>query len=346
MTAATHIAATIEDEFNRRLTDALRRRGWRPRTIAHTGYGSPDFVRVLGRVVMSRNALPQADAEADSARPQRGWRPYATAPVGMIPVTVDVGGRSHRGRADRGGYIDLIVRDHGLGPGWHEVTVRARASAPVQARVLVVGADDRLAMVSDIDDTVMVTSVPRPLLALWNTFVRHSSARRQVPGMADLYRQVRQQCDGQVPVFYLSTGAWNAVPTITQFLNRHAYPAGPKLMTDWGPTNTGWFRSGREHKERSLRRLREEFPQLRWILVGDDGQRDPAIYRQFARDFPDAVAAIAIRQLSPAEQVLSHGTPTALPEGSDSPSAVPQVEGGDGEALAPQLLALLADGQA
>ena len=33
----------------------LRARGWRPRMISYTGYGSPDFVRVLGRVVLSRN---------------------------------------------------------------------------------------------------------------------------------------------------------------------------------------------------------------------------------------------------------------------------------------------------
>jgi len=26
------------------------------------------------------------------------------------------------------------------------------------------------------------------------------------------------------------------------------FPEGPLLLTDWGPTNTGWFRSGREHK--------------------------------------------------------------------------------------------------
>ena len=30
-----------------------------------------------------------------------------------------------------------------------------------------------LALVSDIDDTVMVTALPRPLLAAWNTFVAH-----------------------------------------------------------------------------------------------------------------------------------------------------------------------------
>jgi phosphatidate phosphatase APP1 len=46
-------------------------------------------------------------------------------------------------------------------------------------------------------------------------------------------------------MFYLSTGAWNVAPAVRRFLGRHGYPQGPMLLTDWGPTNTGWFRSGR-----------------------------------------------------------------------------------------------------
>ncbi|MGC0144041.1 App1 family protein [Pseudactinotalea sp. Z1732] len=345
MPAGTHVAAAVEDALNRRLIHFLRNRGWRPRTIAHTGYGSPDFVRILGRVVMTRNPLPESDAEADApAKPVRGWRPYVTAPVGMIPVTVTIDGRDHHTRADRGGYIDLSVHGHGLAPGWHQVTLRARASTPVPARVRIISSRARVGLISDIDDTVMITAVPRPLIAVWNTFVRHHSSRRVVPGMARFYRRVEEQVS-DLPVFYLSTGAWNVVPAIAEFLHEHDYPFGPKLMTDWGPTNTGWFRSGREHKERTLRRLHTEFPHVRWVLVGDDGQRDPAIYAEFAQEFPGAVAAIAIRQLTPGEQILSHGTPVALPDADRRRGmrGAPQFLGGDGVALAPQVLNALAD---
>src|ERR1035438_5057810 len=93
---------------------------------------------------------------------------------------------------------------------------------------------------------------------------------------------------------YLSTGAWNTAPTLTRFLKRHGYPAGPMLMTDWGPTNTGWFRSGQEHKTEALHRLAREFPRIRWVLIGDDGQHDPKIYGDFARDRPDVDRKIVV----------------------------------------------------
>ena len=57
--------------------------------------------------------------------------------------------------------------------------------------VRVVGADERVGVVSDIDDTVMITALPRPLRAFWNTFVQHESSRRPVPGMSRLFEHLR-----------------------------------------------------------------------------------------------------------------------------------------------------------
>jgi len=108
-------------------------------------------------------------------------------------------------------------------------------------------------------------------------------------------------------VIYLSTGAWNVAPTLGRFLGRNLYPRGPLLLTDWGPTHDRWFRSGREHKRTSLTRLAVEFPEMKWLLVGDDGQHDEELYGEFATAHPENVAAVAIRQLSTGEAVLAGG---------------------------------------
>ncbi|QOR71072.1 DUF2183 domain-containing protein [Ruania alkalisoli] len=342
--SSTHVAARFEDEFHRRLIPFLRRRGWRPRTISYIGYGNRDMVRVLARVVLSRPRLATRGPVqlVEDLMERRGWRSYLSAPVSYIPVTVTVGGVEHQALTDRSGYLDLVVAGHDLPAGWHDVEVRAKAATPTTARVRIVDESSSLAIVSDIDDTALVTLVPRPLIALWNTFVRHGSARHVVPGMAQMYTRLQSE-HPDTPLFYLSTGAWNIMPTLVQFLRSHAFPAGPMLMTDWGPTNTGWFRSGQEHKRVALRRLAAEFPHMRWVLVGDDGQHDPSIYREFARDYPGRVAAIAIRQLTPGEQVLAHGSPLPSVEpgerGRSGPA--PEVSGADGFDLAPQLSAVL-----
>ena len=179
-----------------------------------------------------------------------------------------------------------------------------------------------------------MTSVPRPLLAAWNTFFLREKARRPVPGMADLLRALAGDDDFMV---YVSTGAWNFAPHLERFMTEHGLPPGPLLLTDWGPTPSGWFRSGAAHKRDMLERLRREHPSVRWTLVGDDGQRDPEIYASFVDQHPEAVNAVAIRRLSMAQRVLARGKPvTAMQEKSAAaspasrPPAPPWVTGGDG----------------
>ena len=78
-------------------------------------------------------------------------------------------------------------------------------------------------------------------------------------------------------------------------------------------------------------------------VIGDDGQHDPKIYGDFARDRPGVVEAIAIRELTPAEQVLSHGIPVSNEEFAPRVQRpVPVVRAPDGYGLVRQLRALRA----
>lgn len=334
-----HAAAIVEDTLNRQVERVLRGRGWGNRVITHIGYGSSGFVRVFARVVLGRRGKegPPSRQDATGAlappRYDRGWRAFVTAPASGVPVTVTIGDRTVFGRSDRGGYIDMVAHDHGLAPGWQQVVVKARGTDPVPADVFIVADDVEFGLVSDIDDTVITTMLPRPMIAAWNTFVLRGKTRRAVPGMAPLYRSVLSAHPG-APIVYVSTGAWNTVQTLTRFLVEGGYPLGPLFMTDWGATNTGWFRSGQDHKRTSLERLSRDFPQIQWLLVGDDGQHDPQLYAEFSTARSEHVHAVCIRQLTATEQVLSHpmGRLDAYPRPWAS-RTVPTFRAPDGYAL-------------
>lgn len=326
-----HWAARVEYALVRRTAAVLRRRRWVPRVEPYPGYGTGDWVRVLARAVLAPpgTASDEVSERDHPERSVRGWRSFWSAEVPFQEVTVSVGDRSFRVRADRGGYVDAVLPSD-LGPGWHDVTFTV-ADESVTGPVRIIGPEPRTALVSDIDDTVMVTALPRPLLAAWNAFVLHEHARRTVPGMAELLRRWEQTHE-QAPTFYVSTGAWNVAPALRRFLQRHGFPPGPMLLTDWGPTNTGWFRSGREHKRAALDRLMAELPQLTFVLLGDDGQHDPQIYAEAVAEHPGRVAVVGIRQLSPAEQVLAHGLPLPLRNTARTDAPV-VVQGADGHEL-------------
>lgn len=323
-----HRAARIEDAVNRWRVRRGRRRGLATTIIPYAGYGAPGWARILCRVVLSRGVA--ARARADKVR---GWRSFFSIPVDD-EVIVQVGGREHRVRPDRAGIVDTVV-ECDLDAGWHTLVFRTADTEPVTEGVFIVDPAAPFGVLSDVDDTVMVTALPRPLLAAWNTFVLDEHARAPVAGMAVLYDRLARANPG-APVIYLSTGAWNVAPTLSRFMSRNLYPRGPLLLTDWGPTHDRWFRSGQEHKRSSLERLAREFPDLRWLLIGDDGQHDEEIYGEFAASHPDNVAAVAIRRLSPGEAVLAGGRSR---HGSEGGSGVPWFSAPDGAGLADQLSA-------
>ncbi|MGL4742927.1 MAG: App1 family protein [Dermatophilaceae bacterium] len=342
-----HAAALFEDAYHERKADLLGRCGWVTQIMPLTGYGSTTQLRVFGRVIMSRGRPenePLDPTYAERLRAveleTRGWRAFVSSPAVDEPVTIRLGGQMVATRTDRGGYIDHVVRGHDLEPGWRRVYLDSPRAEPVDVPVLVVGPTVTHGIVSDIDDTVLSTSLPRPLIAAWNTFVRAEGARRPVPGMSTMYRELLA-AEPSAPVVYLSTGAWNTAPRLTRFLRRHGYPVGPMLLTDWGPTNTGWFRSGQDHKRAQLHRLARDLPHIRWLLVGDDGQHDPRLYTEFAARRPGHVRGIAIRELSAGEQVLSHALPVAA--GGPAPAGrldVPVVRSPDGYGLVRRARAL------
>ncbi len=308
-----------------------RAAGLTPQIIAYTGYGSTTWIRVLGRALLTRRDLQLTPEPAGS----RGWRSFTSVPVENALVEVTIGGRDFQVRADHSGIIDQVLQVD-LEPGWTTIGLSCEGSAIAPAHVFVVDPSTEFGVVSDIDDTVMVTALPRPLLAAWHTFVVNEHARSTTPGMPVLYERLTSQ-HANVPVIYLSTGAWNVAPTLTRFLSRNLYPPGALLLTDWGPTADSWFRSGQDHKRQNLERLAVEFPQIRWLLIGDDGQHDPAIYSDFLERHPDNVSAVCIRQLTPGEAVLAGSSHR---DHVVTSSAVSWLAAHDGAGLADELEAI------
>ncbi|WP_298867131.1 App1 family protein [uncultured Microbacterium sp.] len=326
--AKIHWFARLEHRVHVSRERRARRRGRSATVVPIPGYGGTGWVRVVGRVLILPPVPKKARGEGAGAR---GWRAFAGIPVGYAAVQVHVGGRTHDVVADRGGVIDTVIPAE-LSPGWQTFTMSVEGREPVEATAFVVADDARFGVVCDVDDTVMVTALPRPFVAAWNSFVLDEHARTPVPGMAVLLEQLRRDRPG-APIVYLSTGAWNVAPTLRRFLSRNLFPAGAMLLTDWGPTHDRWFRSGRDHKSSNLQRLAEEFPDVQWLLIGDDGQHDESIYSDFLERNPGSVAGVAIRRLLPAEAVLAGGRATV----EHVAGSVPWVSAEDGAGLRDRL---------
>ena len=297
------LAIRVEDAIQGVLARRLQRQG-RPVVVRpFSGFGTGQWARVAGRVVVGAPpvAHPTTRATTTWQLVRANLSQFVTFEVPYAHVRVELNGCSQLVSADREGYVDVDLTDVALGPGRHVATLTPvrPAGEPGQAVVHVPDPAADVAVVSDIDDTIIDSGIARGLAATVSTaLLRDAATKVPLDGAPQLYRALADSSGGpQRPFFYLSTSPWNLASFLSRFLEQHGFPSGPLLLTDWGPGSAGLFRiATRAHKLTALRRLGEQLPDVRFVLLGDSGQEDVEIYTAFALECPGRVAAIYIRR--------------------------------------------------
>jgi phosphatidate phosphatase APP1 len=126
---------------------------------------------------------------------------------------------------------------------------------------------------------------------LRNTFLKNPAQRATVPGMARLYARViaANPRPEAAPLFYLSASPRQLHASIARFLALNQFPAGvliTKRVTR-GRTSEPLVDQF-AYKARKIEDIFAGLPNLRFVLLGDDGERDPEIYDRMPSIIPTA----------------------------------------------------------
>lgn len=137
-------------------------------------------------------------------------------------------------------------------------------------------------VVSDIDDTLKVSHVLSTLDSAWNL----PRVRNEFYGMADLMAAVVED-PNSAPVYLTNA------PTIIggfhkRFLSINSFPGGTLLLRQ-GSADT--------HKLTQLRKMRKEARPDKFILIGDNGERDSEFYDTFKKETKNTEILTYIRYL-------------------------------------------------
>ena len=170
----------------------------------------------------------------------------------------------------------------------------------VSGEILIPGNDASFGVISDIDDTIMISHSTQTLRKLRLMLTHNSRTRKPFPGVEAFYRALHKGADEKCnnPFFYLSSSEWNLYDLIDDFCLYNQLPKGVYLLREINPGLFNLWKQGggnHEHKFDKIIKLFKTYPMLSFVLVGDNGQHDPEIYARVARIFPQRVKAIYIR---------------------------------------------------
>jgi len=292
--------------------DAARRRvdarfGWaRPKHLeAYRGWADDKTVEFTGRVLASE---PMGGPKEDD-----GWwdnllntyRRFESDEVPGVPLKAQFRGAEATATSDAEGYYRFAFDTSAvpLDELWDNAMVSlADGTLMTPQPILQVGAQAAFGCISDIDDTILHSSILDWKTAAQLTFLHNARTRKPLQGVAKLYQALQAGADGQRrnPVFYVSSSPWNLYDLLEDFLELNAIPYGPIHLRDLG-FDTGKFlkSAGHGHKLERAREIILRFPHLKWVLLGDSGQADAELYAEAAQEFPDRILAIYIRDVDP-----------------------------------------------
>jgi phosphatidate phosphatase APP1 len=168
--------------------------------------------------------------------------------------------------------------------------------------LLIVPNDNVAGLISDLDDTILVSEVNSTRRLLAKTMLGNPLQREAVPGTAELYRTLagRNPDPAAAPTFYLSASPRQLHGSIQAFLDHNGFPRGvliTKRVTNDATSEP--LRDQVAYKIAKIEEILRRLPDVRFTLIGDDGERDPEVYRQIRERHPARVAAIWIRRVHP-----------------------------------------------
>lgn len=160
-----------------------------------------------------------------------------------------------------------------------------------------------LGIISDIDDTFLISYTLNPIKKLYNLLFRNVTSRKIFEDVTTHYQALslsgRNDEDELNAFFYVSSSEWNLYRFIVKFTEIHHLPKAVLLLKDikTSLTNFLWTgRGGHNHKFEKIKHILEFYPNLKYVLIGDDSQHDVFLYEAISKIFPLTVKAIYIRQ--------------------------------------------------
>lgn len=160
-----------------------------------------------------------------------------------------------------------------------------------------------LGIISDIDDTFLVTHSRNIFKKLYILLFRNVTKRRVFEDVVSHYQALsfagRTKPEEQNAFFYVSSSEWNLYRFIIKFTEIHQLPKAVLLLKDIKTSLIDFLVTGRSnhnHKFDKIKHVLEFYPDLQYVLLGDDSQQDPILYEAICKIFPITVKAVYIRQ--------------------------------------------------
>jgi len=290
--------------------------------LPYYGYGNNEKVVFRGRVVIDNGYEKYKERDGFINDVIGFWKRFSVRPATDIQVSVQFENKSIAVKTNEYGIFSTtfdpvdIENDKWLVA---QATIDLQDENTVVANLTSINdvSGNEFGIISDVDDTILISKATRKLQLIYLTIFKKPSERLAFDNVAEFYNELvkgRKQ-NNTNPIFYVSSSHWNLFDLLTDFLELNKFPKGALLLKRVkGIRDTITSVGNHDHKKTKIIEVIKTYPDLPFILIGDSGQHDAAIYSMIARDYPEHIKAIFIRDVTNYDDPLVTNAKSVIPD--------------------------------
>jgi phosphatidate phosphatase APP1 len=290
--------------------------GWldKPRIVPYRGYGNETEIFIRGMVIEDKGLSKPKDKHWYWRNLLATIKRFSSDEIPGVEVKAKLLGAELTVETDDLGFFDFHFHfedkaDVLLSKEWHTVhfelldeIVEEQPRIYATGEVRIVPSDQKRIIVSDVDDTVMISHATQTFRKLRLMLFKNALTRNAFSNVGLFYQGLAEGKDKleNNPFFFVSSSEWNLYDLLEDFFTFNKIPKGVFLLRTLTYSIYKFWKSGggsHEHKYDKIKLLMEFYPHSGFILIGDSGQHDPEIYSRLALDFPHRVEVIYIRTI-------------------------------------------------
>lgn len=240
---------------------------------------------------------------------------FSVKTIDNIRIVFRFGNLRSETRTLKDGYFRFTIplpEGHTIPSGWHsyEVSIDDEYQGEyvqlTRRGELLFPPTGAFVIISDIDDTFLISYSSRFFMKLYVMLTKNVNSRKPHADVAKHYRLLSHAGNPENDAgyenmfFFVSSSEWNLYDYIVRFTERSGIPKAIIKLKKIKDNLTDFFGTGggsHNHKQRKIEHVIEFYPRQKFILLGDDSQRDSYIYENICKLYPNAIHTIYIRQV-------------------------------------------------
>ena len=264
-------------------------------------YGNTQHIIVQGRMLYKREFEKVSDNDSWFTNVWRRAKQIESDEISDANIFATIQNKEFHVKGDNEGYFEFnITLDNALKTGYADIDLTIENNAFMHHDLAtIIGNKKLVGIISDFDDTIIVSNVTEKIKLATNTLFKNYKQRKIVPGMLEQFKKILSQNPKNIPstLFILSGSPQQLFIAVEAFLKYHNFPKHTLILKKAHGNNKDPLTDQFVYKTRKIERLIKLYPNIQWVMFGDNGEKDAEVYREIKEKYPKKVKMYYIRDV-------------------------------------------------